>query len=578
MRGRLAATLLPALLFLALHARALGYEFVWVDEAEIVEGSILRPPGHILAAFGEPLQQSAGLATATLAQPYYRPLQVVTASALAASFGRSAPVFHAVSLALGAATAALFGALALALLREPGAALLAGAAFAAHPGLLEIYVWVAGLSAALMGLFLIASLFAGLRAQGAASPRDGLGWGALSLLALALGLLSKENAAVTPALLLVLGVAVALRAHREGAERLGVGVLLALVVAQGALVTLYLFVLRPAVLGTALTGAAPIGGSLITQWQTSLAQWPSQLLWLFAPLRSCTSDAVRVVASWSDLATLAGVVLALGSALAGAWLLWRGHTLAAAALAWIWIAFLPTSGLAPLLHARAERNLFLSLFGAALLWAVGFAALQRTRAPRALGVALALLLVAFLAQRSFSRAPDWRSTQALFERDVAADPRHREGRVNLIVALAMAGRSAEAKQQMEVLAAQRPDEEGWHSYLLEQNLHELICLVNAQANDDADTLRRFPPRALAPSQVWLEAGFHACYAGALERSGRCADALPIYATLYRGSGGGAEGIRFAQGAARCAAALGQDDEAARWRARIPGDGAPAAGG
>jgi hypothetical protein len=575
MRERLAVSLLPALLFLALHARALDYGFVWVDEAEIAAGSILRPPGQILAAFGEPLQQGAGVATAALAQPYYRPLQVVTASALAAGVGRVPRAFHALSLALGAATAALFGALALRLLRQPGAALLAGCLFAAHPGLLEIYVWVAGLSAALLGLFLIASLLCGLRAQQAGSPRARLGWGAASLAGLAAALLSKENAAVAPALLLVLGAATRWRARCEGLRDGSAAALAALVGAQALLVALYLLLLRPAVLGTTLTGAAPIGGSLASQWQTSLAQWPSLLAWLFAPLRSGTSDAVRIASGWGDPATLGGVALALGSALACIGLIWRGHALAAAALAWIWIGFLPTSGLAPLLHARAERNLFLPLFGAALLGGCAFAAVARTRLSRAAAVAAALLLVLGLAQRTSARSPDWRSTLALFERDVAADPRHREGRMNLIVALVAAGRGAEAKQHMEVLAAQRPADEGWHSYLLEPNLHELICLVNAAAGDDADTLRRFPPRALAPSELWLEAGFYACYAGALERSGRCADALPIYAALYRGSGGGAEGVRFAQGAARCAAAQGQDAEVARWRARIPADGAPA---
>lgn len=561
MRGRLAAVLIPPLLFLALHLRALDYGFVWVDRAEIVAGSILRPPGQILAAFGEPLQRAEGFATVTFSQPYYRPLQVVTASALAAAFGRTPRVFHAVSLGLGAATAALFGLLALALLREPAAALVAGAVFAVHPALLEIHVWVAGLSAALMGLCLIASLLAGLRALEAASPRDAALSGLASLLALAAGLAAKENAVVAPPLLLVLGTALALRARRareaglrEAGPRLGA--LAVLVAAQAALVALYLFLLRPAVLGSSLPGAPPIGDGLVTQWQTSLATWPGLMLWLFAPLHSSTSDAVRIASGWSDVATLAGVALAGGSAAACVALAWRGHALAAAALAWIWIAFLPTSGLAPLLHARAERNLFLSLFGAALLAGTGFAAL-RARGRSGLGTALALLLVLALAQRSLARSPDWRSSESLFARDVADDPRHREGRVNWIVALIAAGRTAEAKQQVEILAAQHPAEEGWHSYLLEPNLRELVCLVNAAAGTDADTLRSYPPRALAPSELWLEAGFYACYAEALERLGRCEDALPLYTALRRGSGP-ADGDRFAQGAARCAAALGHD--------------------
>lgn len=564
MRGRVAALLLPALLFAALHLHTLDYDFVWVDRAEIVGGSVLRPPGRILAAFGEPLQATPDFATRTFSQPYYRPLQVVTASALDAAFGRTPRSFRSVSLLLGTATAALFGALALALLRQPAAALLAGTVFAAHPGLLEIYVWVSGLSAALMGFFLIASLGCGLLALKAPSTGRSAAWVTASLAALALGLLSKENAAVAPALQLALAGALTLGPRAAGAPRPRTGRLAVLVGAQLLLVALYLLALRPAVLGTALTGAPPIGGSLAVQWQTSLAQWPSQLAWLFLPLHSSTSDAVRVATGWSDPATLAGIALAVGSAVAFVWLLRRGHALAAAALAWIWIAFLPTAGLVPLLHARAERNLFLSLFGAALLCGCALAALRRRPTLHAFGMLLAALLVLGLAERSLARTPAWRSTQALFEGDVARDPRHREGRMNLIVAHLDAGRIAEAKQQLDVLAAQHPEQEGWHSYLFDASLRELVCVVNARADADADTLRLYPPHPLKASEVWLAPGFHACFAEALERLGRCEDALPIYAALYMGLGG-AEGLRFAEGAARCVTALGRAGEAERWQ-------------
>jgi hypothetical protein len=536
MRGRL-AVLLPALLFAALHLRTLDYGFAWVDEAEIANASILRPPGQILAAFAEPLHRPLGFGTETFAQPYYRPFQVITASALDAAFGRAPRTFRALSLALGALTASLFAALVLTLMGDARAALFAGALFAVHPALLEIYVWISGLSAAWMGCFVLASLLAGLRAERPA-------WFALSLAALVLGLLSKENAAAVPALQAALLLAL-WRARGLVAVRAGAG----LVAAQALLVALHLLVLRPAVIGSTGTGAPPIGGSLVTQWQTSLAQWPSQLLWLFAPLHSSTSDAVRVVTSWSDPATLMGIALALGSAALCAFWWLRGHALAAASLAWLWLAFLPTSGLAPLLHARAERNLFLPLFGAALLQACALRALLRMGAPQAAVASLAVLLVLALGQRTFARQPDWRSTRALFERDVAADPRHREGRVHLIVAALVAGDAAEAKRQADVLASQRPEAEGWHSYALEPNVRELACAANAAAGADADTLRRYPPASLTPSEIWLAAGFHACYAGALERLGRCEDALPIYKALYRGSGN----PEFARAMERCAA-------------------------
>src|SRR5262245_45146382 len=101
MRRRLAVWLLPPLLFFALYARTLDYGFVWVDQAEIVAGSILRPPGRIASAFAEPLHAVESVGTRGLRQPYYRPLQVVVASGLDAAFGRAPRTFRALSLLLG---------------------------------------------------------------------------------------------------------------------------------------------------------------------------------------------------------------------------------------------------------------------------------------------------------------------------------------------------------------------------------------------------------------------------------------------------------------------------------------------
>jgi len=554
MRGRTAAWLLPALVFALLHARALDYGFVWVDEAEIATGTILRPPGRILAAFREPLQDLSGYAVRPYVQPYYRPLQVVLASALDAGFGREPRSFRAASLALGTATSALFGLLALGVLGRSGPAALAACAFAAHPVGLEIYVWISGLSAALVGLWLVASLLAGQRAL-AASGGARLAWIGASALALALGLLSKENAAVGPALQLALAAGAAAQARRTRVAGPPWRAVAALVALQAALVAGYLFALRPAVLGHALTGAGWIGGSRATQWATALALWPELLAWLFAPLHSTTSDAVRVVTSARDPLALAGLALAAGSAVAWALCLRRGHGAAAAGLAWIWIAFLPTSGLAPLLHAHAERNLFPAVFGAALLQGAALGALLRRGLPAALGAALAAALVGALAERTWARTPAWRSTAELFGRDVAADPRHREGRLNLAVGHLLAGRAEAARREAAALAAQDPVREGWHSYLLEQSLHQLVCVANAAAGRDADTFARYPLAAPpGPAEIWREPGFRACQAEALERLGRCALALPIYAELARGASGD-DAAAFAQGAQRCERAL-----------------------
>ena len=537
MRGRL-AVLLPVLLFAALHLRTLDYGFTWVDEAEIVAGSILRPPGQILAAFGEPLHRAQGFGTETFSQSYYRPFQVVTASALDAAFGRTPRTFRALSLVLGALTASLFAALALTLFGDARIALFAGALFAVHPVLLEIYVWIAGLSAAWWASR-AGHLLAGLRAERPALR-------ALSLAARSRSDCSRRRTqrSFPPSGDAAAGAmahaGLRLRARRRAARRRAGR-------AGGAAPA----GLRPAVLGTAGTARRRSA-----QPRHPVADEPG-------PVAVAALLAVRAAAlehqrrgarghDWSDPATLTGIALALGSAaLCAAWWL-RTHAVAAASLAWLWLAFLPTSGLAPLLHARAERNLFLSWFGATLLLACGLRALLRTRAPRAAVGAAALLLLLALAQRSFVRAPDWRSTQTLFEHDVAADPRHREGRVNLIVAALVAGDAQEAKRHADVLP---PGPRGGGLAQLPAGAEPARAGVRGKRR----RRRRRRHAAPLPARAALALGDLArrrlprLLCGRAERQGRCADALPIYKALYRGSGK----PEFAEGAARCEAEAGR---------------------
>lgn len=108
-RLRTALTLLlPALFFLAVQGRSLDYAFVWTDDAEIQQGSLIRPPGELLAAFAQPLHANLDLRLANVPQSYYRPLHVVLVSAIDAGVGREPRNFRLASFALGAATMSLF--------------------------------------------------------------------------------------------------------------------------------------------------------------------------------------------------------------------------------------------------------------------------------------------------------------------------------------------------------------------------------------------------------------------------------------------------------------------------------------
>lgn len=573
-RRRLRRALLlaiPPLFFLALHARTLPYGFVWMDEGEIVRETVVRPLERLPRALVEPLFTNLDAELANAPQPFYRPLQVIAASLVHALAGKQPAAFRALSLALGALTCALFTALAAWLLRSPGAALFAGLVAAAHPAGLEVYVWIAGLSEALVDLFVLACFGAFLLYRVSTGSRARGGWAALSLGALLLALLSKENGAATPLLCLAGAVALegagARAAGEPWARRVRRAALDPVVLTQGALAVGFLALWRPWVLGSMTGGASWIGGDPLTQWRSALAFWPDALGWLALPLRSNSSDSVRVVTEYGDAAMGAGVALALASAVGGALLLWRGRPLAALGLAWIWIAFLPTAGLIPAVHARGERYLHLSVYGWALLLAdLGPAALARlprgARTPLALAAAAAL--VAGLAQRSWARSPDWRSTRALFERDLAADPTYREGRYQLAQALYDEGRAAEAAATLEPLVRPGAESARQHGFLREGNAVELYCIAQLGAG------RHEEARAFAAAQrpdLAARPRLRFCRALAEELSGRPELALDSYrALLAEGAGESEPALRLAL--ARSHLALGQRAEAERWLAGI----------
>ncbi len=538
--------LLPALLLLTLHLPALDYGFAWVDEDEIVTGTLLRPPSEIMHALVEPMNR--WMPGGGAVQPYYRPVQAIVASLVQALAGKSPRAFRSVSFALGALTVTLFTALVWWLVGRPGPALAAGLLVAAHPTGLETFVWIAGLSEALADLFIVTSLLA--LAVLAASKRRGMQLvaGAVVVAACLVAVLSKENGAVAP--LLGFGMLASLAAGGAGAApaELGaaqwrqlarrLGPILAL---QTLAAVLVLGPWRQHVLG-ALTGAVGwIGDDPVLQWRTAVALWPRAFLWLIAPVSSTTSDTVSFVNSWFEPALLVGALLALASAGACVLLLRRGHGVAAFGLFWIWAAYLPTAGLVPSVHMRAERYLHFPLFGLALLLATFLAASLRGRAARASAAAAALvaLLVAGLAERTLERQPDWRSSRTLFESDLGREPGYREGRLQLALTQLRAGDVEQSWRTLRPLAENPLGDPTTTGYFGEANLAGLSCQLAAERGRFDEALlqlerlaERLPGAIDSPALRW-------CRARALAGVGQPGAAAVEYEALLASLGGAA---------------------------------------
>lgn len=524
----------PALLFAALYGRALDYDFVWTDQGEIELGLIILPPGEIHTAFGRPMLSGLETVLPGASAPYYRPLQVIAASTIDHQLGRSPRNFRALNLVLGMATASTVAWLAWLLFASPGASLAAGMIFALHPANLENHVWIAGLSQSLASFFVTASL-----AFSVLALRD-LRWRRFAVLSLAglLGaLLSKENAAITPALFLALAISLVARSRRSPDPTASREILRRARIVFALQVALTLgFVLgwRPFVLGTVFAEAQPIAGSQVIQILTAIGSWPHSIGWLIAPLQSTTSDVVVVVGSPLALRFVVGVLLATGSLYL--WLRLLGSRLewTALGLAWIWIAFAPTSGLIPLNHMRGERYLSLSLLGlAVLLPAIGLQLRERLAGSRRewIVVWLAIALAFGLAQRSWHRMPDWRSNASLFASDVARDPLYREGYHELAKAQIVAGDLPAAKASLMTLSQLGDRFRGHTSFLRGEDAIRMLCQLNLQLGEAQDSMRFFATLGADSPQIESEPATSLCAGRTLRAVGRNDSAEAVLGAL-----------------------------------------------
>src|SRR5207247_697512 len=130
---------------------------------------------------------------------YYRPLFLLWFLLNYTLFDGWPPGWHLTSVLLHALASLLVWLTARRLV-GPSAALIAGAVFALHPIHVEAVAWVSGVTEPLLAVCLLGSFWSHLHSVegGADSGR----WRALSLLAYALALSSKETAVVLPLLLI----------------------------------------------------------------------------------------------------------------------------------------------------------------------------------------------------------------------------------------------------------------------------------------------------------------------------------------------------------------------------------------
>jgi protein O-mannosyl-transferase len=348
-----------------------------------------------------------------LAGQLYRPLAIAS-YALDWSIGKVA-WFHAVNLLWHAGVSVMVAVLAR---RWSGkrAALVSGLLFAVHPVHVEAVANVVGRAELMAALFALLAVYAAL-------GRDSLGWSAAALVG---GLLSKENAAVIPGLIVwgwMLGLARPSRRRMLGYLLTWIAVAAAYGVTRQTILNPLARIenIAPVFVGaspwairlTAVAAFADVARLLVFPLTLRVDYSPAERTLVTSPLDPRFALGLLCLAAWGGLVALA----------------WRrGRRVEAFGLGWIAIALLPVANLVfPAGFLVAERTLYLPSAG--LVLAVG--AWLADLAPERVRVAVAALVVAG-GVRTALRVPVWRDATSVILSELEDSPRSYDGPARMV--------------------------------------------------------------------------------------------------------------------------------------------------
>ena len=398
--------------------------FVFDDFGLVTQNPYAAPGMPLLAWFTRPSTSGS----------LYRPLTMVSYG-LNALLSPNPLSYHLMNVALHALAALAAFSLARSLLRSTPAAGVAALLFAVHPVHTEPVANIAGRAEVLAGLFSLLALACFARATDAAAGKRL--WFVASLAAFAAGLLSKESAFATIALVALVSMWIE-RAHLLTVVRR----VLPYVALGVAFVALRWFAVG------AITLAEPppfidnplahVG--LLARLATALVVLGDYGSVLAVPLRLSADDSfnqVPVVHSLADprLVGTTAVILALALALGAARR--RMPVLPFAALFFVFAIALTSNVCFPIGTIKAERMLYLPSFS----WCLACGWLLRRWTGRVLGeraLVVALVLLG-LAARTWVRNADWRDSYTLFTKTVATSPGSARAHANVAAVHGAAG-------------------------------------------------------------------------------------------------------------------------------------------
>lgn len=406
-----------------------------------------------------------------------RPLPYVTFALDWWRGGGEPRAFQQTNLALHALNAVLVFALLVEILsaargcrdRTVAAAALGGSAlWAAHPIQVQAVTYIVQRMTMLAAGFTLLSVVLYLRGRRSAGRRTATVLILASVLAMLAGAASKENAWVTPVLLLLGELAVVRQGRPRIVSAVEGRVLLTLALAAGALLLATLAgvgplerFLAPAYEGRPFT----MGERLLTQPRVVLFHL-SQIFWPLPSRFSIEHDFVVSVSLLDPPVTLLAIGLVVLAAAAGLWGLTRRRTrLPAFFLLWLPVTLALESSFVGL-EMIFEHRMYLPSVGLAGLAGLGLLALGRRGRWTGLTTAgVTALLVALLAIATARCLPAWRTPVTLAERSVRHAPRSARAWAGLGQAFLEAGKPGQAESALRQALTLEPENRHALEYL-----------------------------------------------------------------------------------------------------------------
>lgn len=414
-----AMAVLAALAALA-HLPSLAGPFLYDDWNDVA-----RNPSALAATFWQRLPETL------------RPLLKASYALQDAWHGPLPALYHAVNIALHAATTCLaFLLIRRALAGRETVALAAAALWALHPAGAETVSYISGRS---MGLSVPLMLLALLAATAPGKPRPILAFSCALAAALA-----RETALILPALLLWWQIT--LEAGMPWRDRIARGA----PVWAGAILAAGIILLMPR--HVELIGFSTDVRPPLDAVRANLFAIPAMLAYWVEPWRLTVLPEQPLIYGWSDASTwlrMAGFAAAAGLALA----LRRRAPAAAFAIGWTLLCFMPSNSLIWRIDPVAIRPLYMAGIGPSILLALGLAAWPRGRGA---GLAVAAVLALALAWVTQNRSALYADEVALWTDATAKTPEYARAHTERGKALLAAGRNAEARAAIDSALALDP--------------------------------------------------------------------------------------------------------------------------